>query len=120
MTHESGTHAADPASARLVILGNDPAAPAAGWLAGARRCWQGWVDRLGLHAPAPRTRLCIDDLQGRHFYASDDATPPVAMELPVGTYHITIRMGGVERRYTVALDRGAVFRLRLPRVDDAV
>jgi hypothetical protein len=88
-----------PASAQLLIhAANDP-----------------------LHAPSGRdgvltTELRIDDLQGRPCFAADSTRSLIAVHLPAGTYHVSVRLGTVRRRYTLTLERGTTFDLylRLP------
>lgn len=64
----------------------------------------------------PGTSLRIADLQGRPCFAADNTLTLVAVHLPAGTYHVSARLGAVERRYTLTLERGATvdLYLRLP------
>lgn len=57
--------------------------------------------------------LEIDDLQGRRVLALQGAQPPLEVALPAGTYHVSLRRGRLQRRYTVTLESGALFRLRV-------
>lgn len=112
-----------------------------------------WMpSRLRALAPAPwrraattRTGVRVEDLQGREYFAAEDARligdPPadgyivrspewiraglgearrsarlIDLPLPAGTYHVTLNQGGLQRRYTVALEHGARFDLHLPVV----
>lgn len=56
----------------------------------------------------------IDDLQGRHFFASEDARSLIDVSLPAGTYHVTVQLGDFSRRYTVTLAQGTTVDLHLP------
>lgn len=114
MANETPARPAEPSSARLLIFRSERASAGTGLLAALQARWRLLADRLGLRTTPARTRVRVDDLQGRRFYACNDATSLIAMDLPPGTYHITVRLGGLQRRYTVALDRGATFNLRLP------
>lgn len=60
------------------------------------------------------TALQIDDLHGQRFFATDNACALITLPLPAGTYHVTVRAGGLQRRYTVALQDGATVDLHLP------
>lgn len=60
----------------------------------------------------------IDDLQGRQFFASDDARSLLNVPLPAGTYHVTARRGDSQRRYAVTLEQGATFDLHLRQASD--
>lgn len=60
-------------------------------------------------------KLClhIDTLQGVRVHSVDDAGPLVDIPLPAGTYHVTAELGKVRRSYTMTLEPGASFNLRL-------
>jgi hypothetical protein len=66
----------------------------------------------------PVTRLEIDDLQGRRFFAAKDARSLIDVPLPAGTYHVTARLGSVHRCYTVKLEQGAHVDLYLRLASD--
>ena len=55
----------------------------------------------------------IDDLQGRRFFVTEDAQPPIEILLPAGTYHVSARQSTLRRRYTVTLEQGATLHLHL-------
>ena len=65
-------------------------------------------------AAATRTGVRVEDLQGREYFAAEDAHSLIDLPLPAGTYHVTLRLGELQRRYTVALEHGARFDLHLP------
>ena len=67
-------------------------------------------------AAAARTGVRVEDLQGREYFAAEDARSLIDLPLPAGTYHVTLRLGELQRRYTVALEHGARFDLHLPVV----
>ncbi len=46
-------------------------------------------------------------------HSVDDAGPFVDIPLPAGTYHVTAELGKVRRSYTMTLEPGASFNLRL-------
>jgi hypothetical protein len=86
----------------------------------------GWVWRriLALVSRAagphrlPVTRLEVDDLQGRQFFAATDASSLIDVPLPPGTYQVTARLGPVHRCYTVRLEQGARVDLYLRLASD--
>jgi hypothetical protein len=100
-------------AARLLILTDGAAAACAGPLP---KLLAGW--RLRLRWPRPAalaTRaVVVDDVQGRQFFVCEDARPLIDLSLPAGTYHVTLRAGALQRRYTAALQDGATVELRLP------
>jgi len=63
--------------------------------------------------------LEIHDLHGRKMLSIDAAGPLVEVRLQPGTYHVTTRLSGVERGYTIALESGATFDLHLRPVPAA-
>jgi hypothetical protein len=63
--------------------------------------------------PALATDLRIADLQGRPCFAADNALALITVYLPAGTYHVSARLGAVQRRYTLTLERGATVDLHL-------
>lgn len=91
-----------------------------GVLAGSDRfAWM--LSRLRALAPAPWRRAAatptgvrVEDLQGREYFAAEDAHSLIDLPLPAGTYHVTLRLGELQRRYTVALEHGARVDLHLP------
>ncbi len=74
-------------------------------------------DRPPNHPMAP-TGVRVEDLQGHEYFAADDVRPLIDLPLPSGTYHVTLRQGEQQRRYTVALEHGARVDLHLPRATD--
>ena len=74
-------------------------------------------DRLPSHPAAP-TGVRVQDLQGHEYFAADDARSLIDLPLPAGTYHVTLRQGELQRRYTVALEHGTRFDLHLPQATD--
>jgi hypothetical protein len=71
-----------------------------------------WHDErapLGLH---------IEDLQGHRVLTLDDAGPLIEVPLPAGTYHVSVCLGKVRRRYTLRLEHGASFDLYLRLAPD--
>ena len=62
--------------------------------------------------PAPIS-MQIDGLQGRRFFVTEDAQPPIEILLPAGTYHVSARQSTLRRRYTVTLEQGATLHLHL-------
>jgi hypothetical protein len=77
------------------------------------------VRRLGIWlAPCPRrdpplSALEIHDLRGQRILAVREPSPLVEVVLPPGTYHVSARVEGKHRRYTVMLEAGASLDLRL-------
>jgi hypothetical protein len=80
-----------------------------------------------LHASAvaamrrrPPERLCvrIDDLQGRRFFTSDEVRELIDLALPAGTYHVNVRNGHQQRRYTVTLENGSTVDLHVGGMTD--
>lgn len=57
--------------------------------------------------------LEIHDLQGRRILAVREACPLIEVALPAGTYHVSTHVEGTQRRYTVTLEAGASFDLRV-------
>lgn len=57
--------------------------------------------------------LEIHDLQGQRILAVRQPSPLVEVFLPPGTYHISSRVEGVCRRYTITLEAGSSVHLRL-------
>jgi len=48
----------------------------------------------------------IDDAQGNRMLAIADAGPRIDVPLPAGAYHVAVRLGSVQRRYTLTLEQG--------------
>lgn len=102
---------AAPPMARLLIHAGGLAARAAGFervLQPMRTHWSRWVG----HEPA-QTPLEIHDLHGHCLLALSDAGGWVDVALPAGTYHVSVHAAGRQRRYTVTLQAGATFELRI-------
>jgi len=100
-------------SARLFIHAHPCGVGGQGVLArwaGDLRAW--WSGR----AARPAASVRIDDLQGRNVFSAEDAQPLIALALPAGTYHVTLRCGALRRRYTVTLEQGSEVDLDLPPV----
>jgi len=55
----------------------------------------------------------IRDLQGRRVLELREARPPLDLDLPAGTYHVSIAAGEQRRRYTIVLEPGACLELRV-------
>ncbi|HET7865090.1 MAG TPA: hypothetical protein VFL86_11865, partial [Burkholderiaceae bacterium] len=62
-------------------------------------------------ASAARTKVRVEDLLGREYFAAEDARSLIDLPLPPGTYHVTLGLGELLRRYTVTLEHGARFDL---------
>lgn len=106
-----------PASAQLLIhAASDPPA-ADGVLEKLLLLLRGLATDGRQRRPVPATDLRIDDLQGRRCFAADNTLTVVAVHLPAGTYHVSARLGSVERRYTLTLEHGATVNLHL-RLND--
>jgi hypothetical protein len=118
-----------PQAARLLIQARpmDAALTAGqGWV--WRRVWRQvwrrltglgpWPGGRGTRPARPPALVRIDDLQGRRFFTSEDARACIDLPLPAGTYHVTVRLGELQRRYTVVLEQGATVRLDLPLAQD--
>jgi len=104
--------------ARLLIRPSDPVPVGTGLLA---RALQGLHLLLArsVHGYAPiQTEVRIDDLHGEQFYVCSQARAPIDVVLPAGTYHVSVRLGAFQHRYTVTLNHGATFDLRLPLATD--
>lgn len=108
-----GATAASPA--RLLIHSStEPTCAASGALGRAML----WLTLRVSHllkgrAPALASVVQIDDLLGRRFFDSEQARPLIEVTLRAGTYHVTVRLGILHRRYTVTLEQGATFHLHL-------
>jgi hypothetical protein len=108
------TDATTLASARLLIRAGEDDSAGRGVLARVRAWLRSLLSR-GLR-PNHREPTCvrIDDLEGRPLFASDDVRAPIDIRLPAGTYHVSVRLGPLQRRYTVTLQHGATVDLHLP------
>ena len=115
MADEPHVAAGEPSPARLLIHRTELASTGTGLLADIRLQLRHVLTSFRLCRTPTPTRVRIDDLQGRQFYASDDDTSLIDVDLPAGTYHVTVHVGALQRRYTVALDQGATFNMQLPR-----
>ena len=60
----------------------------------------------------------IDDLHGKRMFSVDDAGPLVDVPLPAGTYHVSAQRGNARCSYTMTLEPGVSFDLRLRLVPD--
>lgn len=60
----------------------------------------------------------IDDLQGRRFFTSDEVRESIDLALPAGTYHVNVRHGHQQRRYTVTLEHGSTVDLHVGGMTD--
>jgi len=60
--------------------------------------------------------LQIHDLQDQKMLSIDAAGPLVEVTLQPGTYHVSTRLSGVKRGYTITLESGATFDLHLRQV----
>jgi hypothetical protein len=98
-------------SARLVIATGATPAPGSPWpptLAGWLRPW-----RTGMRTVSPTTGIQIEDLYGQRFLALPDTRRRLELLLPPGTYHVYLEGSGLRRRYTVTLQAGTTFELRV-------
>lgn len=110
---DCAAEAAVPASAQLLIhAAVDPPA-ADGVLERLLLLLRGLTADGQQRRPALPTDLRIDDLQGRRCFAADNTHAVIAVRLPAGTYHVSARLGNVQRRYTLTLERGATVDLHL-------
>lgn len=113
-----GATAASPA--RLLIHASTKSTCAAGGALGRAVLWLNLrvSHLLKGRVPALASVVQIDDLLGRRFFDSEKAWPLIEVTLPAGTYHVTVRLGSLHRRYTVTLEQGATFHLHLRSVID--
>lgn len=84
-----------------------PIAKAVQWLSDRAR------HGVGAGAPAAACIVQIDDLLGHRFLHAAQTLPLTEVQLPAGTYHVTVRVGTWHRRYTVTLEPGATVNLHL-------
>jgi hypothetical protein len=75
--------------------------------------WCAWAAKAWRQRPSTPKGVYVDDLQGRQFFASEDAGSLIEVPLPAGTYHVSVRLGDVRRRYTVKLEHGSIVDLYL-------
>ena len=101
------------APARLLIHAAPCAGTDGGRLAEALRRWRAWAADMARQQPAGRALLQVADLQGRPLFFVNEGQGPIDVLLPPGTYHVIVDRGTQHRRYTVALEPGATFHLRL-------
>jgi hypothetical protein len=73
----------------------------------AHALWHNKLTPISLH---------IDDMHGRRVHSIEDAGTLVDVRLPAGTYHVTVHVGNVRRRYTLTLESGSSVDL-YPRVE---
>ena len=99
------------ASARLAIRaaidGQRTAARVQALLGRLRVRW-GWAPHNAERAHAV---IDIRDLQGCRVLELREVRPPLDLDLPSGTYHVSIDTGGQRRRYTIVLEAGTCFEL---------
>ena len=116
-------HALTGASAARLLIhpahADAAGAPMRGWLTRARALLGTWTaNARGAHAEPPAC-VRIDDLHGRCHFSADLPSRVIDVALPAGTYHITLRLGALQRRYTVTLGEGTAVDLELPLTADA-
>ena len=101
---------ADSAMARLHIDATQATADERGTLSLVLRRLNPWT----LDATQPAlSGLRINDLDGRSYFSADELPPVIDLQLPAGTYHVTVSHGTQQRRYTVALGQGVAVHLQL-------
>jgi hypothetical protein len=66
---------------------------------------------FGRTEATPALRLRVDDAQGRHMFALDDAGAVTRVELDPGTYQVTATRGTLRRVYTMRLVHGGALQL---------
>lgn len=105
----------EPLPAHLLIHAGTVVAPGAGnpLFEGLLQRWRAWATKAWRQCPSAPKGVYVDDLQGRQFFASDDANALIDVPLPAGTYHVSVRLGEVRRRYTVKLEHGSTVELYL-------
>jgi hypothetical protein len=87
-------------------------------LAGRMNSFRSVLRRLcGAHLEAPRVqwpmRVQVADLRGDVLRRVDTYAPLAEIPLPPGTYHVTVTLGNICRRYTTTLASGASCDLHL-------
>lgn len=113
MPSDSQASAETRSSARLLIhaMGSTPCCSES--FAGAlRRLRCSLLDALRRHPPLS-TGVRVDDLRGQPYFAAEDVHSLIDVPLPAGTYHVNVRLGDLQRRYTVTLEQGKSFDLYL-------
>jgi hypothetical protein len=100
-----------PAAARLLIEAGEERAPPRGIGARLEDLGARLLGRAGQRGAL--SALAIHDLQGQPLLVLADLRPPMEVALPAGTYHVSVQLAGVRRRYTVSLAAGASFELRV-------
>jgi hypothetical protein len=113
MPADSLRSAAASSTARLLIHADDTDAGSDGAPRRVEPWWRRWIAHRRRELARACTQLSIADLQGRAYFAADDARSLIDLPLPAGTYHITARVGSATRRYTVTLQQGRTFDLHL-------
>ena len=106
-----------PASARLLIHAVEDDCAGRGMLSRIRPLLRLLMLRELRPNRREPTRMRVDDLDGQPFLACEDVRLPIDMSVPAGTYHVTVRQGKLQRRYTVTLQDGATFDLQLRLAD---
>jgi hypothetical protein len=110
--------AAAPTPARLLIEAGEDRAPPRGIGARLEDLGARLLGRSGQRGAL--AALAIHDLQGTPMLVLADLRPPLEVALPAGTYHVSVQLGGVRRRYTVSLAAGACFELRVATSSEAL
>jgi len=87
-------------------------------LAGRMKSLRSILRRLrGVHLDAPQVqwpmRVQVTDLRGDVLRRVDTYAPLAEIPLPSGTYHVTVTLGTICRRYTMTLASGASCDLHL-------
>jgi hypothetical protein len=87
-------------------------------LAGRMNSLRSILRRLcGVHLEVPRVqwpmRVQVTDLRGDVLRRVDTYAPLAEIPLPPGTYHVTVTLGNICRRYTMTLASGASCDLHL-------
>ena len=87
-------------------------------LAGRMNSFRSMMRRLcGGHLEAPHVRwpmrVQVADLRGDVLRRVDTYVPLAEIPLPPGTYHVTVTLGNICRRYTMTLASGASCDLHL-------
>ncbi len=118
MPSDSQAGAENRSSARLLIhaLGSTPDCSES--FAGAlRRLRNSALDALR-HRTSFSTGVRVDDLRGQPYFAAEDIHALIDVPLPAGTYHVNVRLGDLQRRYTVTLEHGCTVDLQVGGMTD--
>lgn len=100
--------------ARLLIHAAQDTGKHCGRVGAFLRRWRAWALQVTRgDPPAQQVVLQIADLRGRPFFSANEMQPLMEVLLPAGTYHVTVKRGTQQRRYTVALETGVTFNLQL-------